>query len=75
MFINCFLFQAAGQKKISTIIKNMSFRRNIMATEWEHQKMRMTINDYIEHIDDIDGVKVSQNNDQAGAVFIYTGCI
>lgn len=40
----------------------MSFRRNIMATEWEHQKMRMTINDYIEHIHDIDGVKVRQQS-------------
>lgn len=29
-----------------------------MATEWEHQNMRMTINDYIEHIHDIENVKV-----------------
>lgn len=36
----------------------MSFRRNIMATEWEHQRMRMQINDYIEHIRDIEAVRV-----------------
>lgn len=38
----------------------MSFRRNIMATEWEHQKMRMQINDYVEQIKDVDGVKVAK---------------
>ena len=39
-------------------MENMKFRRNIMATEWEHMYLRMQINDLIEQKRDISVVKV-----------------
>ncbi|CAH1968983.1 unnamed protein product [Acanthoscelides obtectus] len=54
----------AGSKKLQTIMQNMAFRRTIMATEWEHQKERMEINDLIEQINDIKGVKFTREMQQ-----------
>lgn len=39
----------------------MKFRRTMMATEWEHMRLRMKINDFIEQKRDIENVKVPQN--------------
>ncbi|XP_057663205.1 cilia- and flagella-associated protein 43 [Diorhabda carinulata] len=51
------LIKDAGDTKLKTIVQNMAFRRRIMATEWEHKKLRMTINDLIEQMNDINGTK------------------
>ncbi|CAH1176208.1 unnamed protein product [Phaedon cochleariae] len=50
----------AGEQKLRTIMQNMSFRRNIMATEWEHKRLRMEINDLTEQIADIEGIKFTR---------------
>ncbi|XP_050507763.1 cilia- and flagella-associated protein 43 isoform X1 [Diabrotica virgifera virgifera] len=51
------LIKVAGNMKLKTIRENMAFRRKIMATEWEHKKLRMTINDLIEQMNDINATK------------------
>ncbi|KAJ8921824.1 hypothetical protein NQ315_008456 [Exocentrus adspersus] len=51
----------AGNKKIQTIMQNMAFRRNIMTTEWEHRKLRLTINDLAEKQADIESVKLNKD--------------
>ncbi|XP_076260442.1 cilia- and flagella-associated protein 43 [Rhynchophorus ferrugineus] len=50
----------AGNLKLKTIQKNMHFKRAMMATEWEHMKIRMQINDLIEQKKDIDTVKFTK---------------
>nr|CAH7727119.1 unnamed protein product [Callosobruchus chinensis] len=54
----------AGSRKLQTIMQNMAFHRVIMATEWEHQKERMEINDLIEQINDVKGVKFTREMQQ-----------
>ncbi|XP_066139211.1 cilia- and flagella-associated protein 43 isoform X2 [Euwallacea fornicatus] len=54
------LIVAAGQLKLKTIEKNLKFRRIIMATEWEHMRLRMKIDDFIEQKRDIENVKFTK---------------
>ncbi|VEN41838.1 unnamed protein product [Callosobruchus maculatus] len=54
----------AGSKKLQTILQNMAFHRVIMATEWEHQKERMEINDLIEQTNDVKSVKFTREMQQ-----------
>ncbi|KAJ8982465.1 hypothetical protein NQ317_000423 [Molorchus minor] len=51
---------AAGKRKLDVIKKNMGFRRNIMAVEWEHKRLRMIINDLIDQIADIEAVQLTK---------------
>ncbi|XP_050303153.1 cilia- and flagella-associated protein 43 [Anthonomus grandis grandis] len=58
------LINEAGKVKLKTIQQNMKFRRTMMATEWEHMRLRMTINDLIEKKKDIESVKFSKEMQQ-----------
>ncbi|XP_019756358.2 cilia- and flagella-associated protein 43 [Dendroctonus ponderosae] len=54
------LIVEAGKLKLKTIEKNLKFRRTMMAIEWEHTKLRMKINDFIEQKRDIENVKFTK---------------
>lgn len=43
-----------------------------MVTEWEHRRLRMTINDIIEQIKDIESVKVSTTKNHISASLNYS---
>lgn len=52
------LIKKAGNNKLKTIQQNMAFRRRIIVTEWDHKRLRMTINDLIEQMNDINATKL-----------------
>ena len=54
----CLVFQAAGQKKLRAMKAACSFRRGIVFQEWEHQKVRMQIEDKDNELKTIESVKV-----------------
>jgi hypothetical protein len=49
-----------GKQKISIMGDSMDFRKGIRQLEWEHKKMKMTIEDYIQKQKDITYLKLSR---------------
>lgn len=49
----------------------MKFRRTMMVTEWEHMRLRMKINDFIEQKRDIENVKVPHNTPSNSFVITF----
>lgn len=54
----CSILQAAGHKKLRAMQAACNFRRGIIFQEWEHQKVRMHIEDKEEELKTIESVKV-----------------
>lgn len=55
-----YIFQKVGDRKLKAMNEEMSFKRQIIAQEWEHKRMKMKIVDLNEHIKDIECVKVTK---------------
>lgn len=54
------LIVKVGNKKLKAMREAMNFRREILTTEWEHQRMKMKIKDHLERVKDIQTVKVTK---------------
>lgn len=55
-----FKFKHHGKQKIDIMVNSKDFRKGIRQLEWEHRKMKMTIEDYIQKQRDITYLKLTR---------------